>query len=98
MTSQPVWARRAQACGVPFLLLAALWSLSRISGTPALCDDPLGLPDELVSEEDEAVTNGLGIDKAHGFLVAELAEEAVAGPEHDREDDQPQLVDEVMLD
>src|SRR5215216_2413426 len=97
MTSQPVWARRAQAPCAPFLLLAALWSLSRISGTPALSDDPLGLPDELVCEEDEAVTNGLGIDKAHGFLVAGLAEEALAGPEHDREDDQPQFVDQVMV-
>jgi hypothetical protein len=82
----------------PFLLLAALWSPSRISGLPALSEDPLGLPDELVGEEDEAVTNGLGIDKAHGLLVAGLAEEALAGPEHDREDDQPQLVDQIMLD
>ena len=60
---------------------------------------PVGtLPDELVGEEDEAVTNGLGIDEAHGLLVAGLAEEALAGPEHDWEDDQPQLVDQVMLD
>jgi hypothetical protein len=59
---------------------------------------PLGLADELVGEEDEAVTNGLGIDEAHGLLVAGLAEEALAGPEHDWEDDQPQLVDQVMRD
>ena len=59
---------------------------------------PLGLPDELVGEEDEAVTNGLGIDQAHGLLVAGLTEEALARPEHDWEDDQPQLVDQVMLD
>ena len=39
-----------------------------------------------------------GIDEAHGLLVAGLAEEALAGPEHDREDDQPQLVDQVVLD
>jgi hypothetical protein len=58
----------------------------------------LGLPDELVGEEDEAVTNGLGIDEAHGLLVADVAEEALAGPEHDWKDDQPQLVDQVMLD
>jgi hypothetical protein len=32
-----------------------------------------------------------------GFLVARLAEEALAGAEHDREDLQPQLVDEVVL-
>ena len=59
---------------------------------------PLGLPDELVGEEDEAVTNGLGIDEAHGLLVAGLAEETLARPEHDWEDDQSQLVDQVMLD
>src|SRR3989440_5701967 len=58
----------------------------------------LGLPDELVGEEGEAVTDFLGIDEAHGFLVAGLAKEALAGPEHDREDDQPQLVDQVVLD
>ena len=59
---------------------------------------PLGRPDELVGEEGEAVTDCLGIDEAHGFLVAGLAEEALASPEHDREDDQPQLVHEVVLD
>jgi len=59
---------------------------------------PLGLSDELVGEKDETVTNGLGIDEAHGLLVAGLAEEALAGPEHDWEDDQPQLVDQVVLD
>jgi hypothetical protein len=31
------------------------------------------------------------------FLVAGLAEEALAGPEHNREDLQPQFVDEVVL-
>ena len=56
------------------------------------------LPDELVGQEGEAVTDGLGIDEAHGLLVAGLAEEALAGAEHDWEDDQPQLVDQVMLD
>ena len=59
---------------------------------------PLGVSDELVGEEDEAVTDGLGIDEAHGLLVAGLAEEALARPEHDWEDDQPQLVDQVVLD
>ena len=33
-----------------------------------------------------------------GFLSLGLAEEALARPEHDREDDQPQLVDQVVLD
>jgi hypothetical protein len=32
-----------------------------------------------------------------GFPVADLAEKALAGPEHDRVDHQPHLVDEVML-
>ena len=32
-----------------------------------------------------------------GFLVAGFAEEALASSEHDREDLQPQLVDEVVL-
>src|SRR5215218_2665033 len=58
----------------------------------------LCLPDERVGEEDEALTDGLGVDEAHGLLVARLVEEALAGPEHDREEDQPQLVDQVMLD
>ena len=47
----------------------------------------LGASDELVGEEDEAVTDGLGIDKAHGLFAAGLAEEALARPEDDREDD-----------
>ena len=38
------------------------------------------------------------LDEAHGFLVGGLAEEALASTEHDREYDQPQLVDEVVLD
>ena len=59
---------------------------------------PLGVPDHLVGEEGETVTDGLGVDEAHGFLVAGLAEEALARPEYDREDDQPQLVDQVVLD
>ena len=59
---------------------------------------PPGVPDDLVGEEDEAVTDGPAADEAHGLLVAGLAEEALAGPEHDREDEQPQLVHEVVLD
>ena len=59
---------------------------------------PLDVPDHLVGEEGEAVTDGLGVDEAHWFLVAGLAEEALAGPEHDREDEQPQLVNQVVLD
>src|SRR5947209_19375922 len=57
-----------------------------------------GLPDELISEEGEAAADRLGVDEPHGFLLAALAEEALAGPEHDREDDQPHLVDQVVVD
>jgi hypothetical protein len=32
-----------------------------------------------------------------GLLVARLAEEALADPEHERVDGQPELVDEVVL-
>jgi RNA polymerase sigma-70 factor (ECF subfamily) len=59
----------------------------------------LGVSDvKLVGEEGEAVTDGPGVDEAHGLLVAVLAEEALASAEHNREDDQPQLVDQVVLD
>src|SRR4051794_20565187 len=47
----------------------------------------LGLPDDLVGDQDKAVTNGLGVDEAHGLFVARLVEEALAGAEHDGEDD-----------
>src|SRR6266545_4907191 len=57
----------------------------------------LGLPDELVGEVDDVALDGLGVDEAHRFLVAGLAEEALAGAEHDRVDLQPQLVDQVVL-
>ena len=73
-------------------------STSRPTSPKAGAVRPLGVPDGLVGEDGDAVTDGLGVDEAHGFLVAGLAEEALAGPEHDREDLQPQLVDEVVLD
>src|SRR4029453_15903032 len=66
-------------------------------GTPGLFGRRLGLPDDLVREEDDVALDGLGVDEAHRFLVAGLAEETLAGPEHDREDLQPQLVDQVVL-
>src|SRR5438876_5010302 len=59
---------------------------------------PLGVPDRLVGEVGDAALEGLGVEEAHGFLVAGLAGQALAGPEGDREDLQPQLVDQVMLD
>ncbi len=58
---------------------------------------PLGVSDELVAEVREAVTDGSSVEETHGFLVAGLVEEALAGPKHDRVDQQPQLVDQVVL-
>jgi hypothetical protein len=52
----------------------------------------------LVGEVGDAALEGLGVEEAHGFLVAGLAEQALAGPVGDREDPQPQLVDQVVLD
>jgi len=57
----------------------------------------LGVWDGLVDQIGDAALDGLGVEEAHGLLVAGLAEEALAGPEHDREDLQPQLVDQVVL-
>ena len=54
--------------------------------------------DDFVGEKGEAVTDRLSIDEAQWFLVADLAEEALAAPEHDRENHQSQLVDQVVLD
>src|SRR5215831_508145 len=49
----------------------------------------LGVPDELVGEQGKAVTNGPGMDEAHGFLIADPGEEALASPEGDGVDHQP---------
>ena len=54
---------------------------------------PLDVSDGLVGEEGDAVVECPDVDEAHGFLVAGLAEQALADPEGDREDLQPQLVD-----
>ena len=48
----------------------------------------LGVSDDLVGEVDEAVTDGPGVEGANGLLVAGLAEEALASPEHERVDQQ----------
>ena len=77
----------------PVLLLVPSAPRSGVSW----CSPPV-LIDEAVGEVGEALTDGLGVEEAHGLLVAGLAEEALAGTEHDREDDQPQLVDQVVLD
>src|SRR6266436_6303980 len=58
----------------------------------------LGVPDRLVGEVGDAALEGLSVEEAHGFLVAGLAEQPLADPEGDREDLQPQLVDQVVLD
>jgi hypothetical protein len=49
----------------------------------------LGVSEGLVGEVGDVAIDGLGVDEAHGFLVAGLAEEALAGAEHDRVDLQP---------
>src|SRR5438477_3633881 len=53
---------------------------------------------EPVGQEYQAVTDGGAVDEAHGLPDARLTEQAYTGSEHDRKDDQPQLVDQVMLD
>jgi len=58
---------------------------------------PLGVSDGLVGEVGEADTDGPGVEEAHGLLVAGLAEQALAGAEHDGEDLQSELIDEVVL-
>src|SRR2546428_177512 len=58
---------------------------------------PLGVPDALVGEKGDVAIDRLGAYEPHGFLVAGLAEEALAGAEHDWVDLQAQLVDEIVL-
>jgi hypothetical protein len=53
--------------------------------------------DSLVGEKGEAVTDGAGVDETHRFLVAGLAEEALAGSEDERVDHQPQPIHEVVF-
>ena len=58
---------------------------------------PRGGPDDVVGEEGEAVADGRCIGETEGLLAAGLAEEAIPGTEHDWVDEQPQFVDEVVL-
>ena len=51
-----------------------------------------------VDEDGHAVADDLRVDEPQRLLVARLAEEALAASEHDGEDHQPELVDEVVLD
>jgi len=56
---------------------------------PGAVRRPLGLADDLVGEEGEAVADGPGVEEAHAVLVAGLLEEAFAGPQGDRVNHQP---------
>src|SRR5690242_1880532 len=53
---------------------------------------------ELVGQAGEAVADRRDADEVHWLLVIGLAEQALTGPEHDREDDQAQLVHQVVVD
>src|SRR3954464_14744649 len=57
----------------------------------------LSRSDGFVGQQGEAVTDGPGVEETHRLLVAGLAEQAVAFTQHDREDGQPQLVDQFVL-
>ncbi len=74
----------------------ALWT--KALGASALSDVSLGPSHDLVGEEGEAVTDCPCVEEAHRVHVAGLPEQALAGTEHDREDDQSQLVDQAVLD
>ncbi len=56
-----------------------------------------GVLHDLVGDEREPVADRARVEEAHRLLVGGLAEQALAVPEHDREDHEPQLVDEVVL-
>src|SRR5262245_24383551 len=98
--SDPAWCSggRALRCsrapsGMPAIRgerPRGLRSAGAVRFTLCVSDGPVG-------EEGDAALDGPGVEEAHGFLVASLAEQALPGPEHDREDLQPQLVDEVVL-
>jgi hypothetical protein len=58
----------------------------------------LCLSDDLVREDGEAITDRPRAEEAQGLPVTGLAEETLALPERDREDDEAKLVDRVVLD
>src|SRR5262249_49911616 len=70
----------------------------RMNGGRQLRQHALGGSDDLVGDVWEAVTNSPVGDEAQRHLVAGLAEQALAGPEHERVDHQPQLVGEIVVD
>src|SRR5215211_9113235 len=55
------------------------------------------LSDRLVDHDRDAVADDLVIAEPQRLLVARLAEEALAGAQHDGEHHQPNFVDEVEL-
>jgi hypothetical protein len=57
----------------------------------------LGLVHDLVRHIGNFAVDDLAVEEAQGFLVASLAEEALAVSEHDRVDLQPKLVDKIVL-
>src|SRR5690348_3048312 len=60
-------------------------------------DRQLASSDSLVGDVRGVTVEGSGVAEAHLLFIARLAEESLAGAEHDREDLQPQLVDEVVF-
>src|SRR5262249_31101752 len=70
----------------------------RLNGGHRLHRHALSGSDDLVDDVWEVVTDDSVGDEAQGQLVAGLVEEAFAGPEHERVDHQPQLVDEIVVD
>src|SRR6202011_5169913 len=64
--------------------LAELDPVDHVGSEPAVVAlGLLGVSDALVGEEGDAVIDGPAVDEAHGFLVAGLGEEPLAGSEHD---------------
>src|SRR3954452_6107930 len=53
--------------------------------------------DDLVADVSQALANGSRADEAQRLLLAGVAKEALAGAEHEREDREAHLVDEIVL-
>src|SRR4051794_30425464 len=64
-----------------------------ISAIPLL----LAVAGALVDQDLHAVADRLRLGETERFLVARLAEEPLARPQHNREHHQPQLVHEIVL-
>jgi hypothetical protein len=75
----------------------AIWvcGLTGLAAIPVafmLIRRPSGVRDTLVGKEDEAVTDDPAAGQAERLGASGLAEQALAIPDHDREDEQPQLI------